>query len=310
MSTLSTHRIPRTIVHYGRHDPRTHTGGVETFAKNLGLAFEEVVFMTPETRDERLVLAKRWPVICDNQHVLDWPTHVPVIGFQHGVAARKLLAIPGWDNARLALLQLRASRRPRTLWVACAGWIRDTFARIHGRRAEHVVYHAVDLERFDGKLDNAGSRLVLHDGRAPHKGSKLYPILVEALRDFDFQPLACRAEEVPDRMRKARAFLHLSRYEGNSIVCNEAMAMDLPCLFTKVGLLLDRDLDLDVATIEPRVAFGDREGLVRTTRTFLQSLDERAYHPRHWVVENASLEANLRRWRAVIEDFDARSWWP
>ena len=302
--------IPRTIVHYGRYDPRTHTGGVETFARNLGLAFENVVFMTPETRDENLVLQQRWPVLCDNQHVLDWPAHIPVIGFQHGVALRKLLSIPTWDHARLAFRQFRASRRPRTLWVACAAWIRDTFARLHGRRAEHIVYHAVDLYRFDGRLDNAGSRLVLHDGRTPHKGRDLYPHLAKALPDYDFEALSCPAEQVPERMRKARAFLHLSLYEGNSIVCNEAMAMDLPCLFTRVGLLLDRDLHLDVEVIEPREAFHDPERLVERTKRFLLGLNERAYHPRRWMAENASFEANRRRWQAVIDDFDARAWWP
>lgn len=307
---MSSPRISSTIVHYGQHNPLKLTGGVETFARNLGIAFEEVVFMTPETRDERLVLEKRWPVICDNQHVLDWPEHIPVIGFQHGVALRKLLAISTWDCAELAYRQFRASRRPRTLWVACAAWIRDLFARMHGRRAEHIVYHAVDLDRFDGRLDNQGSRLVLHDGRTPHKGRDLYPRLSKAFPDYDFQPLACSTEQVPERMRKARAFLHLSLYEGNSIVCNEAMAMDLPCLFTKVGLLLDRGLDLDVATINTRKAFRDPDALVETVRRFLSSLNERAYHPRRWVAENASVDENRRRWQAVIDDFEARSWWP
>ena len=65
---------------------------------------------------------------------------------------------------------------------------------------------------------------------------------------------------MPDRFRQGAAFLHLSRYEGNSIVCNEAMAMDLPCLFTRVGLMRD-GADLDVAPccrVPPAPASGAR----------------------------------------------------
>ena len=62
-----------------------------------------------------------------------------------------------------------------------------------------------------------------------------YSGLARAFPAWRFEPLACAPSEVADRMRKAAAFLHLSRYEGNSMVCAEAMAMNLPCLFTAWG---------------------------------------------------------------------------
>jgi glycosyltransferase involved in cell wall biosynthesis len=307
LSTAMPSRIPQTVVHYGLFDPRQHTGGVETFARNLGLVFEDVLFMTPETRDESLVRREKLPVICDNQWVLDWPEDLPVIGFQHGVALVKSAVIPGRDNASLAWRQRKAAKRKNTLWVACAQWISHTFGRVHGNKANHVVYHAVDLDRFDGKLDNAGSRLVLHDGRTPHKGSKLYPRLERAFPDFRFETLSCRPEEVPDRMRRAAAFVHLSLYEGNSIVCNEAMAMDLPCLFTRVGLMRDGAEQFDVAVLRVRDAFVRPKRLVEEVGAFLSSL-ERPRHPRGWVLEHASFEANRTAWQRVVDDFRTLSW--
>lgn len=301
-------KIPTTVVHYALFDPRTHTGGVETFAKNLRLVFENVEFMTRDTLDVARVRRERLPVICDNHWVTDWPTDVPVIGFQHGMAARKMLAIPTLDTAAMAWRQRQASKRDNTLWVACAGWISKAFGAIHGSRAEHIVYHAVDLDRFDGKLDNEGSKLVLHDGRAPHKGSRLWPHIERAFPAWRFETLACKPEEVPDRMRSARAFVHLSRYEGNSIVCNEAMAMDLPCLFTEVGLMNDGKDQFDVATVHPWAAFGSKRLLLDAVGHFLESLDRRRYHPRRWVLEHASFEAYLTTWREVMANFESMPW--
>jgi len=176
------------------------------------------------------------------------------------------------------------------------------------RPADHVVYHAVDLEKFDGKLDNPDSNLILHDGRSEHKGSRLYPRLQAAFPAWRFEALDCAPEAVADRMRGARAFFHLSRYEGNSIVCNEAMAMDLPCLFTKVGLMLDGAEQFDVATLSAFSAFSRRRVLHERVESFLASLSERDYRPRKWVTEHASAQVNRSAWQRVLDDFDVLEW--
>jgi hypothetical protein len=304
--------IDRTVVHYALHDPRGFRGGVETFARRLALVFREVLYMTPATRDEELVRARRLPVICDNHFVLDWPEDIPVIGFQHGVGFVKAFAVPSSFNLNLAVRQARAARRKNTIWVACARWVSDTFARLHGNAATKVLYYPVDLDEFDGRLDNQGSRLVLHDGRTPHKGSRLYPRLARAFPQFSFESLDCSPELVPARMRRAAAFLHLSRYEGNSVVCNEAMAMNLPCLFTRVGLFRE-DPDADVAVIPVTLAFGARsrfrrQALVRRVGSFLESLETRSYEPRRWVERNAALPAFRDGWSDALSRFDALPW--
>jgi glycosyltransferase involved in cell wall biosynthesis len=303
-------RVPRTIVHYSRFNPEERTGGVETFARNLALAFERVLYMTPATRDETLVRHERLPVVCDNHWVRDWPSDIPVIGFQHGFAASKLLMTRRRGDLRVSVAQLRAARRPNTLWVACARWIGERFGRWFGNPAAHVIYHPVDLDRFDGRLGNAGSKLVLHDARSPHKGQALVAELARAFPELAFEPLACAPADVPDRMRRAAAFVHLSRYEGNSIVCNEAMAMNLPCLFTRVGLMLDGAALFDVRVVEPRLAFGGGAPLVEMFRAFLRWSREHTPNPRAFCLEQTNLDENRMAWARAVADLEHRFAWP
>ncbi|MBW2445581.1 MAG: hypothetical protein JRG83_06620 [Deltaproteobacteria bacterium] len=300
-------RIPRTVAHYGAQDPRVATGGVETFARNLRVIFDEVLFLTPAARGEARIRRERIPVLCDNHWVRDWPEEIPVIGFQHGVALDKFFVTRLRVDAGLAFRQWRAARRRNTLWVAAAPWVQQRFDGLHGNRAAHVIHHVVDHRHFDGKLENVGSRLVLHDARGRHKGRELIPALAEAFPEWRFEGLDCEPEQVPDRMRRAAAFLHLSAYEGNSIVCNEAMAMDLPCLFTEVGLFCD-DVGADVATMPRRIAFGGRAGLIEAVGRFLGSLATRRFHPRAWSLEHASVPANVDAWGRVLASFDESPW--
>ena len=284
----------------------------ETFAQRLSLVFREVLFMTPGTRDEALVRARRLPVVCDNHFVLDWPEDVPVIGFQHGVALFKAFSLrtpptSAWRCVR----RVPQSGRIRFGSRALAGFP-DAFERLHGSVAARVLYHPIDLDEFDARLDNLGSRLVLHDARTPHKGSRLYPRLARAFPEWRFEALDCSPELVPARLRSAAAFMHLSRYEGNSIVCNEAMAMNLPCLFTRVGLFKEQP-DADVLVIPVTLAFGVRSRLrpgtlVRRVGSFLESVETRRYEPRRWVEKNASLPAYRDGWRDVLSRFDALPW--
>jgi glycosyltransferase involved in cell wall biosynthesis len=295
-------KIATSVVHHGRKDPRTEKGGVETFARNLQLVFDEVIFTTPGSADIAAAIRAGLPVICDNCMVLDWPDAYPVIGFQHGVAADKAKLTGSRTDKKLAKLQAQAASRPATLWVACARWISERFGELSGNRAKHIVYHQVDLRRFDGKRPNVDKRLVLHDARSAHKGQKQVAWLARQLKSWRFEPLNCRPNEVAERMRSAAAFIHLSRYEGNSIVCNEAMAMDLPCLFTRVGLMRDSD-EFDVALVEPETAFGDKAQLLKVTETFLASVGKRGYHPRAWSELHASQEAQISAWRRVLADW-------
>lgn len=295
--------LPYRIVHYSQQDPRAHVGGVETFARSLGLIFEEVEFMTPATLDVERVRRQRLPVVCDNHFVLDFPADVPVIGFQHGVARVKFASTRNWGDLKRLRLQAKAARRPNVTWVACAQWISETFGRLHGNRAEHVIYHPVDLDRFDGRLTGERPRLVLHDARTEHKGKHLVEHLARAFPDWEFEALDCRPEEVPARMRSAQAFVHLSRYEGNSIVCNEAMAMNLPCFFTRVGLMQDADGPKDVYLVDPGEARRRPQRLVEAFGDFVSSLGTRAYRPRVWSERHASPEASRRGWERVVATF-------
>lgn len=298
-----------SVIHYSREDPRTSIGGVQGFARTLERLFAEVRFLTPRSRNRRAAITSRVPIICDNQLVLDWPPEHPVIGFQHGVAAVKYQATGSLGHWRLARAQRRAAARPNTLWVACARWIAEAFGALHGNAATHVIYHPVDTARFDGRREDPDSRLLLHDARTRNKGRHLVARLQAALPQWRVEPLHCAPEAVPERMRHARAFLHLSRYEGNSLVCCEAMAMDLPCCFSRVGLLRDSGGPTEVWTLDPALLRGSPAGLLDEVQRFLASLAERRYNPRPWILAHATLELAELGWRAVLQDFQERTQW-
>jgi glycosyltransferase involved in cell wall biosynthesis len=303
-------RIPLTVIHYSRRAPGLAPGGVQRFARVLELMFERVEYLTPRSsRERRNALERRIPVICDNQLVLDWPDGFPVIGFQHGVGAVKFQTTRSLAHWRLRRMQQRAARRPCTLWVACAEWVASTFERLYGNGAKHIIYYTVDTDLFDGRLDNAGSRLILHDARNRYKGRSLIPHLAAAFPDWRFEPLACPPESVPDRLRRARAFIHLSRYEGNSLVCNEAMAMNLPCLFTRVGLLNDANGPTEVTVIDAEAAYGNPGSLISVVDSFLRSLDSQARNPRAWILAHATPAVSIEGWRRVMMDFQKMSGW-
>ena len=302
-------RIPCTVVHYNNPHPLRTIGGVQTFARNLQFIFERVEYMTPDEVDFDYVRQNKLPVICDNQFVVDWPEDITVVGFMHGVAAVKAKATTSLGRMFLARRQSKAAKRANTIWVANAEWVSEEFGKLYGNGASHVIYYPVDIESFDGKLDNEDSKLILHDGRTRHKGKKPMSILVDAFPEWTIEPINRPHDEVADRMRKARAFVHLSMYEGNSIVCNEAMAMNLPCMFTQVGLFRDRNRPSDVFLVDVKDAYGSRKRLVEVFGQFLETLDTREYNPREWTLGHATLDIAAERWRGVMKEYEERSGW-
>ena len=310
-------KIPLSVIYYNDKDPLTTTGGVQTFAKGLRLIFHNVEYMIPKNLDLKYILRKQIPVICTNEMVSDIPDDIPVVGFQHGVGAIKYSVTRSSGHKKLKKSQEKSSKRPNTIWIACADWIASKFEELYGNQTKYVIYHHIDTDLFDGKLDNDNSRLILHDARTKHKGSNLIPIIEKAFPDWQFEPLNCRPDSVPDRMRKAKAFIHLSRYEGNSIVCNEAMAMNLPCMFTMVGLMQDENRPREIYLIENEKAyktyFGittvNRDELINQTGLFIESLSNKNYNPREWVLKNAVASISHKKWEQTMIDFQSLSGW-
>ena len=302
-------KIPVSIIHYNKEDPLATTGGVQSFAKGLTQIFKSVKYMTPNNLDVKYILNNQVPVICDNQMVSDIPNDIPVIGFQHGVGAVKYEVTRSSGHRILKRAQEKASKRPNTIWVACADWIASKFENIYGNKTNYVIYHHINTDVFDGNLENENSRLILHDARTVHKGSNLLPVIEKAFPDWEFQSLNCKPEDVPNRMRSARAFIHLSHYEGNSIVCNEAMAMDLPCMFTRVGLMQDANRPRDIYLIDTDKAYKDRDGLIKETGIFLETLHNKNYNPRSWVLNNAIPLISHKKWKQTMIDFQKLSGW-
>ena len=101
-------------------------------------------------------------------------------------------------------------------------------------------------------------------------------------------------------------FVHLSRYEGNSVVCNEAMAMNLPCFFTDVGLFRDEDRPTEVQLIDADTAYRDPDGLRRAFAAFGETLERRSYRPRDWILTHSTPEIARDKWAKVMADLDSR----
>lgn len=306
---MAFEKLPYHVIHYHRDDPRVAVGGVQTFALNLGLLFEKVDYWTPKTIDTEYVERNRVTVICDNQYTLDWPEHIPVIGFQHGVARVKAQATKSFTRRFMARKQEKAARRPNTLWAANSEWVADASRRLYGSPVEHVVYYPIDVDTFDGNLSNDGSRLILHDARQKHKGEALMKKIVPHFPDWSFELINRPHSVVHTRMAEARAFMHLSRYEGNSIVCNEAMAMDLPCMFTRVGLFQDPNGPEDIYLVDMEEMYENDDALFDEVGKFLDTLENRAYNPRDWVLANATMDIAVERWQAIMTDFERMSDW-
>lgn len=303
-------KIPVKIIHYSKDDPLTTTGGVQSFAKGLNQIFQDVEFMTPKNLNVKYILTNQIPVICDNQMVSDIPEKIPVIGFQHGVGAVKYSVTGSSGHRKLRRAQKKASKRPNTIWVSCADWIAKKFEELYGNKTSNVIYHHIDTDLFDGNLNNENSKLILHDARTVHKGLNILPIIEKEFHEWKFESLNCHPNEVPDRMKSARAFIHLSKYEGNSIVCNEAMAMDLPCMFTTVGLLQDSNRPSDVYLIDADKVYTDNNNiLLEEARLFINSLKEKKYNPRKWILNNATSLISYKKWMQTMIEFQTLSKW-
>ncbi|MAL65488.1 MAG: hypothetical protein CMF94_05240 [Candidatus Marinimicrobia bacterium] len=317
INDMKNKKIPIRIIYYNDKNPLTTTGGVQTFARGLKSIFDRVEYMTPKNLDLEYILRERIPVICTNEMVSDIPENIPVIGFQHGVGAIKYLATKSSGHRKLKKAQMKASKRENIIWIACADWIASTFKELYGNQTKHVIYHQIDTETFDGKLENDNSCLILHDARTRHKGSTLLPIIETAFPEWNFESLNCQPEDVPERMRKAKAFIHLSKYEGNSIVCNEAMAMNLPCMFTNVGLMKDENRPKEVYLLDLNKIYKSYFGikiinkmeLIHQTGLFIKSLNNNDYNPRKWVLENAVASISNKKWEKTILDFQELSGW-
>jgi len=302
-------KIPQTVVHYAQFDPFERPGGVSRFARNLTLIFDSVIFMHRKTLDVGYVEKHHFPVICDFHTALDWPERIPVVGFLHGIASVKWTVTHALHDLWLIRAQGKAVRRKNTVWTACAEWIARQAGVRYGLKVPHIIYHPVDMNTFDGRLTSGNPRLILHDARTRHKGRKLLEHLASKFPGWAFVSLECTPEQVPDRLRSARAFIHLSRYEGNSLVANEAMAMNLPCLFTEVGLFLDADGPTEVYRVEADKVFRDKAALEKEFAAFTASLDVRTYNPRVWMLRHATPEKSREGWRKVMKEFQKLSGW-
>jgi len=304
--------IDREIIHHCRysvHHPQK--GGVENFGLNLKNIFKKVHFTLPGdiTPDlVRLVQAKNIPIICDYHSVLDWPEEVKTIGFQHGCAQLRGEITGETMLKEIGREQVVASKRRNAVWVADSQWVSDMCEKYYGRSAEYIIYHAVsdDFFRNSRTHQRVPVTKVFHDARLAHKGRDIIPVLQEAFPKISFIQLQCKHSKIIDVLKDCDVFMHLSKYEGNSIMCNEVMALNIPLVTTDVGLFHE-DLGVEEIRIVPvGGCFGEnKDRLIEIFGQYVSALNNRKIGVEkinQWHQSHATNAHNEILWRQVVEE--------
>ena len=85
--------------------------------------------------------------------------------------------------------------------------------------------------------------------------------------------------------------------------------MNLPCMFTSVGLMQDENRPKDIFLIDTDKAYKDRDKLIKETGLFLESLSNKNYNPRGWVLKNAIATMSHKKWEQTMIEFQKLSGW-
>lgn len=98
-------------------------------------------------------------------------------------------------------------------------------------------------------------------------------------------------EDKANRLNEALVFVSPTHHEGNAYVLLEAMACDVPVLTYATGIsnLLDERCGIVTDDLAP-------QNLARILRKFQPD----QYHPRDWVLENATFEKFAEDWREFL----------
>jgi glycosyltransferase involved in cell wall biosynthesis len=180
-------------------------------------------------------------LIVTNEDAVRMPPDIAVIAMQHGCAIQRFSRSGEPWFKDIDPVQLAASKRPKTYWVACSDECAHEYFKHHGYHADRIIFNGLDTDRFfpsDRQILKDRTRpVVLNHCVGPGKGGEQIGAVAAELGDeFLVRTLNAPVEAVPEAMRTSDMFLCLSITEGCPGVVNEALATGLVVVSTDVAL--------------------------------------------------------------------------
>ena len=226
------------IVVANHHTWNQWTGGTERFTEYL----REAIGCDVRSPADPHRLGKYEWVISNADLGLDWASNK--ICFFHGLW-KQLHVNLGITSGTEEERQRQAAQRKDVYLVAASNSVASQLECWYqvSKNKIRVISHGIPLDVWRPALSNPKSirPRILHVATDIVKAREIIPVLQRILPDFDFVLVYRRIglPATPELYQRGDIFLHLSRYEGNSYACMEALACGLPSVLTDVGFFAE-----------------------------------------------------------------------
>lgn len=238
------------------------------------------------------------PVVDGN--LSKWIGDIPIVSVVHGTW--KEFAIrndwPSFCHGEVADQDVQWKRKN----VICAAVSHASARQLkqhHGVEAKAVIYNCVDTGLYVPKQPSNKKPVIVYAANDKNKGSdRAHQINLLIGDKFEMRYLGARPGQEQDKFVQADIYIHPSRYEGNSFACLEAMSCDIPGVYTKCGLMEDMDAK-DVGGIVP----WDASPKVLADEIVRVYEERDKYHPREWVLKNATFEIFKDKWTNFLKEY-------
>ena len=205
-------------------------------------------------------------------------------------------------------------RKQQEMWQKRANYIvsmSNTSAHYlqlhHGVKANKIILNGIDLNEFISKeIDITKQKpIVIHAAADKvNKGGDFIKELQSKCTDFDFQYLdAKNLKETSEKYRRGDLFLHLSKYEGDSIAIKEAASSGLPMLVTDVGIF-EKDTKECPGIIIPWQESRNLELVIQKLHELWNMVKNKQLkmQPRAWAEKYADYERFAKEWREFLNE--------
>lgn len=273
-------------------------GGVEKFAWYLNKAIGCDILIPSEVKNK----SDYDVIIADGYHADGYDTSKQkVISVVHGTW--KEFAI---RNDKMSDFSSEANRQ-ETVWgkkdiikVAVSNSAAKYLLTHHGVKADNIILNGVDTNIFKPVKHNNNKPVIIHAANDYNKDGqgKLQEIIKRIGNKYEFRYLNAKAGEEHIKYAQGDLFIQTSRYEGLAFAGLEAMSCGLPVVATKAGLYEDTKFDPEIGIVLDWNSNVD--GFCEAIEYVVDNLTSDMFHPREWILNNASFEIFAEKWRKLI----------